>query len=128
MEKLRRTYPDIAPARGQFYRAVRAGDFLFIAGTTARASEAETGSMAEQFEVTVNRLKAIVEAEGGSARDLVMFTTYVTSIEEWNACASEREAAYERCFEGEYPTNTLVEISALALPGLKVEIEAIAVL
>ncbi len=128
MEKLRRSYPQIAPALGQFHRAVRVGDFLFIAGTTARGTQAEAGSMQDQFRVTLNRLRAIVEAEGGSAKDLVMFTTYVTSIQEWNACATERQAFYEECFHGEYPTNTLVEISALALPGLKVEIEAIAAL
>ena len=128
MEKLRRSYPNIAPVAGQFHRAVRAGDFLFIAGTTARASDAEKGSMLDQFKVTVNRLRSIVEAEGGSVRDLVAFTTYVTNLEEWNSSATERQQYYEEVFRGEYPTNTLVEISALALPDLKVEIEAIAVL
>ena len=128
MEKQRRSYPHIAPVRGQYHRAVRAGDFLFIAGTTALGTEAERGPMADQFRVTVNRLKAIVEAEGGSVADLVMFTTYVTSSHEGNACEAERESFYEECFRGQYPTNTLVEISALALPSLKVEIDAIAVL
>ena len=128
MEKLRRSYPDIAPARGQFYRGIRAGDFLFIAGTTARGTQAEGGTMVKQLRATVKSLKAIVEAEGGTARDLVKFTTYVTSIEKWDACATEREAIFQECFGGEYPTNTLVEITALALPTLDLEIEAIAIL
>jgi enamine deaminase RidA (YjgF/YER057c/UK114 family) len=33
---------------------------------------------------------------------------------------------FAECFEGQYPANTLVEITALAEPGLDVEIEAIA--
>ena len=128
MEKLRRNYPQILPVGSQFYRGVRAGDSLFIAGVTARWSDAESGPFVDQFRVTVDRIKAIVEAEGGSVRDLVMFTTYVTSIEEWNASAAEREAHYEAVFQGEYPTNTLVEVNALALPALKIEITAIAIL
>ena len=129
MEKVRRNYENIAPTRGrQYHRVVRAGDFLFIAGTTASASEAETGSMLEQFKVTVNRIKALVEAEGGSVRDLVRFTTYVTSVEELSACAAEREPIYEEVFHGEYPANTLIEITGLATPTLKIEIEATAIL
>ena len=128
MEKLRRSYPAIAPTRGQYHRAVRAGDFLFIAGTTALGTDAESGAMLDQFKVTVDRIVAIVEAEGGSTGDLVRFTTYVTSIEEWNACASEREPYFQERFRGDFPTNALIEISALALPGLKVEIEATAIL
>ncbi len=128
MEKLRRSYPDIAPAMGQFYRAVLAGNMLFIAGTTARESDAENGPMGDQLRVTIDRLRAIVEAEGGSATDLVKFTTYVTSMDEWNACRSEREVIFDQCFHGEYPTNSLIEVSGLALPGLNIEIEAIAIL
>ena len=128
MDKVRKNYPHITPAGGQFYRGVRAGDFLFIAGVTARRSDAETGNMLEQFKVTIDRIRAIVEAEGGSPSDLVRFTTYVTDLEQYQACAKEREAIYEECFRGDYPTNTLVEINALAEPGLRIEIEAVAVL
>ena len=128
MEKVRRNYPDIAPTMGQFFRAIRAGDFLFIAGTTARGTDAETGPMIEQVRATIDRIRRIVEAEGGSLKDIVRTTTYVTSIEEWRACASEREAYTQECFQGDFPTDALIEISGLASPTLKIEIEATAVL
>ena len=128
MEKVRKSYPDIAPVAGQFSRAIRSGDFLFIAGCTARGSDAERGPMLDQFKAVVNAIKGIVEAEGGSVKDLVRFTTYITSLEEWNACATERQAFFEGVFQGEYPTNTLLEIKGLALPNFKIEIEATALL
>ena len=128
MDKLRRSYPDIAPTIGQYHRGIRAGDFLFISGTTALGSEAEGGPFANQLRVTLDRLRRILESEGGSAGDMVRITTYVTSIADWDACETEREAIFEECFKGAWPTNTLVEITALARPTLHVEIDVIAML
>ncbi len=45
---------------------------------------------------------------------------------DWRASASEQQSLFNEYFKGEYPANTLVEITALAKPGLDVEIEAIA--
>ena len=50
----------------------------------------------------------------------------MTSISDWRASASEQQSLFNEYFKGEYPANTLVEITALAEPGLDVEIEAIA--
>ena len=128
MEKVRRDYPDIYVPGGQMYRGIRAGNLLFISGCTARATSSEEASAVEQFRVTLGRIKAIVEAEGGTTADVVMVTTYVTDMREWQACREEREQIYEEVFKGQYPTNTLVEVTALALPSLKVEVTATAVL
>ncbi len=73
-----------------------------------------------------NRFPLSVAAEGGSPGDIVKITTYVTSINDWRASASEQQSLFNEYFKGEYPANTLVEITALAEPGLDVEIEAIA--
>ena len=55
-------------------------------------------------------------------------TTFVTSIADWQANSEEQHALFARYFEEQYPANSLIEITALAEPGLDVEIEAIAVL
>ena len=128
MEKVRNNYPDIYTAGGQLSRGIRAGNMLFISGCTARATPAEGGPIVDQFQATLGRIKAIMEAEGGTMTDIVMVTTYVTSMDEWQACRGEREKIYEECFKGQYPTNTLVAITALAAPNLNVEVNAIAVL
>ena len=126
MEKVRKNYPDIAPAGATFSRAVRVGNLLFVAGCTARGTEAQGGSMMEQLRVTLARIVRIVAAEGGRAGDVVKITTYVTSIPAWREARETQEGLFAEFFQGEYPANTLVEITALAEAGLDVEIEAIA--
>ena len=55
--------------------------------------------------------------------DVVKVVIYVTDI-------SRREEVWRarrEFFSGDFPVSTLVEVSALAMPELKVEIEAIAI-
>ena len=128
MEKIRKNYPDIAPSGPTFSRSVRAGNTLYIAGCTARGTDAQGRPVMEQLEVTLDRITRIVAEEGGSPSDIVKITTYVTSIPQWRAERERQEALFAQYFQNEYPANTLVEITALAEEGLDVEIEAIVVL
>jgi 2-iminobutanoate/2-iminopropanoate deaminase len=128
MQKIRRNYPDIAPAGPTYSRAVRSGNLLFISSCTARGTAAQGQPLMEQLRVTLDRISRIVSAEGGNARDIVKITTFVTSIADWRAHADEQQEIFHQFFKGEYPANSLIEISALAEPGLDVEIEATAVL
>ena len=125
MEKIRKNYPDIAPSGPTFSRSVRAGSTLYIAGCTARGTEAQGGPIVEQLRVTLDRIVRIVAEEGGSPSDIVKITTFVTSIPQWRADRERQESLFAEFFQGEYPANTLVEITALAEDGLDVEIEAI---
>ena len=126
MEKIRRNYPDIAPSGPTFSRGVRVGNFLFIAGCTARGTESQGKALMDQLRVTLDRITRIVRAEGGTPSDIVKITTFVTSIPDWRAHNDEQQALFTEYFRGDYPANTLVEITALAEDGLDVEIEAIA--
>ena len=128
MEKIRKNYPDIVPSGPTFSRTVRAGDTLYIAGCTARGTEAQGQPVMEQLRVTLDRIVRIVAAEGGSPSDIVKITTFVTSIPQWRADRERQEALFAEYFQGEYPANTLVEITALAEDGLDVEIEAVVAL
>ena len=80
----------------------------------------------EQLRVTLDRIARIMKEEGGATSDIVKITTFVTSISDWRAHQAEQEALFAEYFQGAYPANTLVEITALAEDGLDVEIEAIA--
>ena len=82
----------------------------------------------EQLDITLDRIVRLVEAEGGNAQDITKITTVVTSVHNWNAHREDQQTLFEISFKGVYPANTLVEITALAEPGLDVEIEAIAVI
>ena len=128
MDKIRRNYPDIAPTGPSYSRVVRAGNLVFIAGCTARDTEGQGKPVMEQLRFTLDRIVRIVAAEGGSPEDITKITTFVTSIADWRANAEEQEILFKEYFKGIYPANTLVEITALAEPGLDVEIDAIAVI
>ena len=67
-------------------------------------------------------------AEGGTPTDIVKITTFVTDIGDWWPLPDEQLALYDEYFDGQHPANSLVEVSALAEPGLNLEIEAIAVI
>lgn len=126
MEKIRNNHPNIAPSGSTFSRSVKVGNLLFIAGCTARGTDAQGQSMADQLRVTLDRIAGIVRAEGGAPSDIVKITTFVTSVPAWQEHREAQEAMFAEYFESQYPANTLVEITALAEPGLDVEIEAIA--
>ena len=70
----------------------------------------------EQLRVTLDRIARIVAAEGSSSGDIVKITTCVTSINDCRASALEQQSLINEYFKGEYPANTLVEITALAEP------------
>ena len=119
---------DIAPAGPTYSRGTRAGNMLFVSGCTARGSEAQGKPLMEQLDETLRRVVGVVRAEGGTPGDIAKITCFVTSIADWTSNPEEQTALFAKHFEGQYPANSLIEISALAEPGLDVEIEAIAVL
>ena len=123
-----RDYPDIAPAGPTYSRGTRAGNLLFVSGCTARGSDAQGKPLMEQLDETLKRVVGVVRAEGGSPGDIAKITCFVTSIADWTSNPEEQGKIFAKYLEGKYPANSLIEISALAEPGLDVEIEAIAVL
>ena len=123
-----RDYPDIAPAGPTYSRGTRAGNMLFISGCTARGSEAQGKSLMEQLDETLKRVVGVVRAEGGTPGDIAKITCFVTNISDWTSNPEQQTEIFARYFEGKYPANSLIGTTALAEPGLDVEIEAIAVL
>ena len=128
MQKIRRNYDDIYPAGPTYIRGVRAGDTLYLSGVTARHSDAEGGPPMAQLRVVLDRITRIVSAEGGRPSDVVMMTTYLTNIADFWPIEGEQVEVWNECFQGEWPTNSYVGVTALAEPGLHVEITATAVL
>ena len=123
-----RDYPDIAPAGPTYSRGTRAGNLFFVSGCTARGSDAQGKPLMEQLDETLKRVVGVVKAEGGNPGDIAKITCFVTSIADRTNNPEKQAELFAKYFEGKYPANSLIEISALAEPGLDVEIEAIAVL
>jgi 2-iminobutanoate/2-iminopropanoate deaminase len=124
MEITRRNYPAIGQPGGPFCHAVRAGDWLFISGATAGATDAAHGTAAQQAEAVLQKLSHILEDEGANLAHVVKVTVFLTDMGDRDEIAKVRE----RFFQGVYPASTLVQVAALAAPNLKLEIEAVAAL
>ena len=63
MDIVRKNYPELPPTGAPHFQSVRAGNLLFLAGATARGTEAEFGDIAEQTDVILKRIQHILEAE-----------------------------------------------------------------
>ena len=124
MDIIRRDYPDMPQPAGAFHHSVRFGNMLFIAGSTARGTAAETGDIAAQTEVILQKFQTILEANGGSISNIVKVTSFVTDLREAPASGEVRR----KYFVGNFPASTQVQVAALGTPDIKIEIEAIAVL
>jgi 2-iminobutanoate/2-iminopropanoate deaminase len=119
--------PDVTePAPGTWSNSLKLGDTVYISGMTARDKnlKAVGGGEYEQARLIFQRIEALLRAAGGSMRDVVKLNLYVTRI----AKRAEVWRARREFFDGAFPVATLVEVSALAEPGILVEIEAVAVL
>ena len=107
-----------------YCHAVRAGDQLWISGTVGIAGDGSIPEdTVEQFKLAMANLDTVLRAAGGEPRHLVKVTVYLTDIAD-RARINPIRQAY---FGPHRPASTLVEVSKLVLPELKVEIEAVAV-
>ena len=112
------------PAPGTWSNCRVYGNQVFIAGMTAgdgKGGVLGDGSMYDQARQTFTKIKHLIEAAGGTMNDIIRVDIYVTDItrreEVWKA---RREF-----FTGDFPTSTLVEVRALAIPQLLVEVNVI---
>jgi enamine deaminase RidA (YjgF/YER057c/UK114 family) len=128
MPRTRVSSPKVAePAPGLWSNAIRAGDFLFIAGMVSRGNDGVTiegKGEYEQAKAIFTKIRGMVEAAGGSMADIVKVTIYVVDIKQ----NKEVWRARREFFSGDFPASTLVEVRALATPEILVEIESVAYL
>jgi enamine deaminase RidA (YjgF/YER057c/UK114 family) len=81
--------------------------------------------MREQTEQTLRNLQAALKSQGLDFSHVAKITIYTTSISEFRA--ADVAEARARFFGANRPASTLVQISQLASPEYKIEIEAMAV-
>ena len=103
--------------------AVRFGDLLFVSGLTAHDADGRLveGDAAVQTRRILESLRLVLSAAGASLADVLKVTVYLTDISDRTLINPVRQ----EFFGNSRPASTLVEVSALALPGMRVEIEAV---
>ncbi len=107
--------------------AVVAGGLLFISGligVDGRGALVGGDDVAAQARQVFENMRAVLEAAGCGFEDVVKVTVYLTDIDDRPRINPVRQEVFGRA----RPASTLVEVSRLAVPGAKVEIEAIALI
>jgi len=106
-----------------YSRAIRAGNHIYVSGTTATAADGSIVGLGDAHAQTVQTLDNIeraLTALGSRREDIVRLRVFVTDIGDFDAIG---RALGER-FGEVRPAATLVQVVALVDPAMKVEIEA----
>jgi enamine deaminase RidA (YjgF/YER057c/UK114 family) len=105
-----------------FTRALRVGDRIVVAGTVCDIvpPPEDAGAQADRI---YEQIRGYIERLGGTMADVVRVRMFVTDIADADAVS----AAFTKHLKATCPTGTLVAISALYHPSIKVEIEAEAI-
>ncbi|MEV8150389.1 RidA family protein [Arthrobacter sp. NPDC080073] len=109
-----------------YSRAVRVGNQIVVAGTTAGSSNGAVGGndAAAQAREIFNRIETALIQAGGSFADVVRTRVYLTNIADFDAVG----AVHGEIFGDIRPVTAVVEVGALAADDLLVEVEADAIL
>lgn len=109
---------------GAYSDGVQFGDFLFVSGQAAvdfKNSTFVLGTIEEETIRTLDNIKAIIEASGGTMDNIVKCTAHLSDINDFD----KYNAVYATYFNGVKPARTTVQ--SILAEGIKVEIDAIAI-
>jgi len=122
--------------KGRFSEVVTVngpGKTIYLAGVGAEDENAPAGASApirhlgnpyEQCRYAYDKIKRLLATHGASLADAVKQVVYVTDVRFQADVAKCRREAYG---DGPIPANTFLVISALAIPGMLLEIDVTAV-
>ena len=115
------------PERYTFSPAIRAGNLLFISGTTAadeRGQLVGPGDIVAQTRYIYQKFASLLAAAGAGFEHVVQTTEYITTTEHYRETAAVRR----EFFRPPYPTATGVIVRGLLRDGALIEISAVAIL
>ncbi|MBM3527417.1 MAG: RidA family protein [Alphaproteobacteria bacterium] len=116
------------PKSFTFSPAVRAGNLVFLSGSTATDDKGRivgVGDIAAQTRHIYGKFAAILESVGGSLANIVETTEYVLTLDGYDKTAEVRR----ELFKGPpWPAATGVVVSGLVRKDALIEIKAVAVL
>ncbi len=122
-----------AKPRGRFPHAKRAGDFIYVSGTSSRRPDdtfvgvdlvdgVKVLDITAQTRAVIENIRDILHAAGADLGHLVQVTSYLVDMADFAAY----NAAYAEYFTESGPTRTTVAVRELPHPNLLIEIQAVA--
>jgi 2-aminomuconate deaminase len=123
-----------ATPRGRFPHLVRAGDFLFVSGTSSRRPDntfigasvdgfgTASVDIREQTRAVILNIRDILRAEGADLSNIVELTTFLVNMNDFGGYND----VYAEYFDETGPARTTVAVHQLPHPLLTIEIKAVA--
>ena len=105
-----------------YSRAVRAGDWVLVAGTTAADASGHVIGAGDAYLQTAQALRTVAAAlaqAGATLHDVVRTRMFVTDISKWE----DYGRAHGEVFRTVLPAATMVEVTRLIDPAMLIEIE-----
>jgi len=109
-----------------YSRAVRIGNIIEVAGTTAVDTEGQVvgaGDISKQTDYIFKKIRNALNDAGSNMSDVIRTRMYLTDINDWETVAR----VHGDIFSDIKPVSTLVEVSGLIDEELLIEIEVSAV-
>ncbi|MEO0378237.1 MAG: RidA family protein [Cyanobacteria bacterium P01_A01_bin.17] len=120
----RKNYEHLDTPVGPYVHAVSYSGLLFLSGMTAFDTPAQGQDLASQARAVFSQLKSILEAEATGFESLLKVTIFVTEFGDVDSLRAVLFSAY-----GDHlPASSLVRVTSLFAPDLKIEVEATAAL
>lgn len=116
--------PDARAQQRAFSRAVTTdgGKVIWLGGQTA--SIPPVADFDAQVRDVFASLDKTLKAQGGSLKDMVTMTVFITDARNGDRLTALRKEIFKECF----PASALITVTGLAVPGLLVEVQGIAVI
>ena len=128
--------PGMATPRGRYPHLKRAGDMVFVSGTSARrADNSIAGASADamgtltvdiraQTRAVIENIARILSEVGGGLSDVVEVSTFLVNMNDFGGY----NEVYAEFFGADGPARTTVAVHQLPHPHLLIEIKAVAYL
>jgi 2-aminomuconate deaminase len=123
-----------AKPRGRYPHFRRAGDFIYVSGTSSRqpdnsflgasvdAAGTATFDIAAQTRAVIRNMEAILQAAGASLSDVVDVTSYLVDMADFGGY----NEAYAEFFDYDGPARTTVAVHQLPHPLIRIEMKCVA--
>ena len=123
-----------ATPRGRFPHIKRAGDFLYVSGTSSRRPDnsfegVEVDALGTtrldiraQTRAVIENIRDILNSEGAGLADLVELSSFLVDMNDFDGY----NQVYAHYFDETGPTRTTVAVHQLPHPHLRIEIKAVA--
>jgi len=115
---------DLCPPISHYTDAVRFGNLLYISGMAPLDGEQNLlggDDVVEQARHVHEALKKVLTRAGATFADVLKVTVYLTDVDDRTKINPVRK----EYFGSTLPASTLIGVRQLAIPGMKVEIEAV---